>query len=349
MNKINRHNYEAFLLDYSEGVLPAEEVAELLLFMEKNKDLTVDLTEFDLPYLDASNESFDQKDALKSIPRMEELVIGHTENILNDEETLELASLEKSFTGVKALKNAYKSTVLPIENITYPNKNELKRTRVIPMYWLGAAVAAVFVGMMFMFNFDSSDNGSYASGTLITPIDKFEVPKTPLMDELANNTTDSVGIKVESPILPKDDNFAQASVPQDEVSNDTVAKEMLDVVPEKFDDMHQNIADIVKDTLIPTHIDDVLNNENELAVSVNPKSDPLTIKEFLQIKTKEIVLKENEVSEGPINGNELLASLAEGLNEKTKIAVAYQNEESDNKKVTRFKLGKFEYYKSSSK
>lgn len=52
MNRINFNNYEAWLLDYAEGNLSAEDTAELLLFMEQHPELQVemdDLLEFSLP------------------------------------------------------------------------------------------------------------------------------------------------------------------------------------------------------------------------------------------------------------------------------------------------------------
>jgi hypothetical protein len=52
MNRINFSNYEAWLLDYAEGNLSAEDTAELLLFMEQHPELQTDvdnLMEFTLP------------------------------------------------------------------------------------------------------------------------------------------------------------------------------------------------------------------------------------------------------------------------------------------------------------
>jgi len=43
MNNINKNNYEAFLLDYVEGNLSAELIAELLLFIAQHPELDVDL------------------------------------------------------------------------------------------------------------------------------------------------------------------------------------------------------------------------------------------------------------------------------------------------------------------
>jgi hypothetical protein len=52
MNRINFINYEAWLLDYAEGNLSIEDIAELLLFLEQHPELQMDvdnLMEFTLP------------------------------------------------------------------------------------------------------------------------------------------------------------------------------------------------------------------------------------------------------------------------------------------------------------
>jgi hypothetical protein len=52
MNRINFSNYEAWLLDYAEGNLSIEDIAELLLFLEQHPELQMDvdnLIEFTLP------------------------------------------------------------------------------------------------------------------------------------------------------------------------------------------------------------------------------------------------------------------------------------------------------------
>ena len=45
--KINLHNYEAVFLDYYEGNLSAEDVSELLLFLENHPELKEDFESFE--------------------------------------------------------------------------------------------------------------------------------------------------------------------------------------------------------------------------------------------------------------------------------------------------------------
>jgi hypothetical protein len=64
MNRINFSNYEAWLLDYAEGNLPAEDTADLLLFMEQHPELQTDvdnLMEFILPSDEIISADFKQQ------------------------------------------------------------------------------------------------------------------------------------------------------------------------------------------------------------------------------------------------------------------------------------------------
>lgn len=351
MSQINKHNYEAFLLDYSEGVLPAEEVAELLLFIEKNANLNIDLDDFDLPYLSATDEEFEEKAYLKDFPRIEQLVIGHTENVLTKDENQELSILEQKYSAVKFLKEDYQSTILPYETIEHPNKRSLKRTRVIPMYYWTSAAAAVFIGIIITLNISSIENGDYSAKTNleeIKKIDKVTLPNFTNMAIINKDTAQSAPKKaVKTPVKNSEPNLANSGIIKTPNTPTIITpKDTASLVPES---VSPTINDLPKDEIAITEKDTVsqeipMNQPNELAVS-----DHLTVKEFLKVKTKEIILKEEAPNLDPINGNELLANLAESVNSKTKMAVAFQNEESDSKKVTKFKLGKFEFYKSSSK
>ena len=62
---INRHNYESFFLDYYEKKLSAVDVAELLIFLEKNYDLKDVFEEYENVLLDKESFSFPEKEILK--------------------------------------------------------------------------------------------------------------------------------------------------------------------------------------------------------------------------------------------------------------------------------------------
>lgn len=63
--KINRHNYEVFLLDHLEGRLSVEEQQELEKFLLLNPDCTSELSEKDLWILEGGELSFSYPETLK--------------------------------------------------------------------------------------------------------------------------------------------------------------------------------------------------------------------------------------------------------------------------------------------
>ena len=62
---INKNNFEGWFLDYYEGTLTAEQVAELFLFLEKNPELKNEFESFALITLPDSQEVFAEKNALR--------------------------------------------------------------------------------------------------------------------------------------------------------------------------------------------------------------------------------------------------------------------------------------------
>jgi hypothetical protein len=71
MEKITRHNYEAFFLDYLEGNLSEKLNIELKVFLAQNPDLAVDLEDFENVSLEPATESSNWNDL--KVPSLEEL------------------------------------------------------------------------------------------------------------------------------------------------------------------------------------------------------------------------------------------------------------------------------------
>jgi hypothetical protein len=131
MKQIHLHNYEVFLLDYSEGNLNAEEIVALKTFVHNHPELEIDLSDFDLPYLTAGSEVADFQSSLK-----------RTEEALADEDLLNylegnLSATENHSFEVKLLANPnlsqdledYKKTLLAANtNEVYSHKSELKKS-----------------------------------------------------------------------------------------------------------------------------------------------------------------------------------------------------------------------------
>jgi hypothetical protein len=65
MSEINSHNYEAFLLDYSEGNLDAHDIVRLKAFLDKHPELEIDLENQSLPIIEKEIISANFKSSLR--------------------------------------------------------------------------------------------------------------------------------------------------------------------------------------------------------------------------------------------------------------------------------------------
>ncbi|MBL7937513.1 MAG: hypothetical protein JNM51_17035 [Bacteroidia bacterium] len=162
MGKIDIHNYEAYLLDYSEGNLTDELLMELELFLIQHPELDINLSELSLVSLKEESVSFLNKNNLKKSEAdlvSEMQFIAYIENQLPSNE---MAELEKSCSINPLLSKElalYQKTIVQADElVVYPNKQKLKRKPKI--IWLdfsvikysAAACILFLVGLFFFFS-----------------------------------------------------------------------------------------------------------------------------------------------------------------------------------------------------
>jgi len=168
--RINRKNYEAYILDYREKNLTPEQVTELFVFLEQNPDLKEALESFEVISLVADkNIRFEYKKELKKyelIPtdhinsyNYDEYFIRELEGDLTEDESIELKAFIELNPKTKLEYNIYRSTFLkPDLSVRFENKEKLKKTgffvihRKEVIYGLSlAASIVVFLGIYFGF------------------------------------------------------------------------------------------------------------------------------------------------------------------------------------------------------
>lgn len=125
MNNINKNNYEAWFLDYSEGNLNQEQIAELLLFVENNPELQETFNEFEIIPLNSSvSLSSNEKNNLKKSELLsdfsinEELIIRYVENDLPEIKRKEVETLAKQNKNFAADLRLYQLSKLQHQNET---------------------------------------------------------------------------------------------------------------------------------------------------------------------------------------------------------------------------------------
>lgn len=159
MYKIDLHNYEAYLLDFSEGNLSDENQMELELFLIQHPELNIDLTELSLLLLEEEPINFSNKTNLKKSETdliSESQFIAYIENQLSNEERL---GLEKSCEVNSSLSKEltlFAATIVKADTtVVYENKQSLKRKPKVVWFnfsitQYAAAACVVFLLGLFM-------------------------------------------------------------------------------------------------------------------------------------------------------------------------------------------------------
>ncbi len=130
---INKNNYEAFFLDYHEGNLSPQQVADLLLFVEQHPELKEEFESFENVTLDdLSNVSFEGKSSLKkeiTLENKEDYFIRSVENTLTPAEKSLLENFVKQHPQfLSELELFQKTKVFADASVIFENKESLKRT-----------------------------------------------------------------------------------------------------------------------------------------------------------------------------------------------------------------------------
>ncbi len=154
MHKIDIHNYEAYLLDYSEGNLTGELQVELELFLIQHPELEINLDELSLVTLENESASFSNKNSLKKSEAdlvSETQFIGYIENQLPENERLALeksCSINPSLAKELAL---YNNTIAKAdETIVFENKQSLKRKPKVIWFNFSATQYAAAACIVFL-------------------------------------------------------------------------------------------------------------------------------------------------------------------------------------------------------
>jgi hypothetical protein len=129
---INKDNYEAFFLDYHEGALSPEQVAELMLFVEHHPELKAELEGFEPISVNEFDDTafFPGKENLKKqvcAENFDEMAIAFAEGTLRQELREQLLLFVKNNPSFSSRLEAYRKTILPPETITFAHKDALKK------------------------------------------------------------------------------------------------------------------------------------------------------------------------------------------------------------------------------
>lgn len=128
--KINKDNYEAYLLDLYEGTCSSEDEALLRQFIQDHPDLNIEV-ELDLPLIQSAPEAFEDKIRINRSNAnpdlsIQELIIAVLEGDASKEEQIELTTLCEQSKSVAKEKAHIERCYLKIKDIEFTTKASLR-------------------------------------------------------------------------------------------------------------------------------------------------------------------------------------------------------------------------------
>lgn len=352
---INKNNYEAFLLDYYEGSLSENEKAELIAFALAHPELGIEL-EDQLQYLNNKNsQAVIDKNKLKSLAApTDEEYISFIEGQLTQKEEEEFTELIKSNKTYKSNLEIWEKTILDKPEIIYPKKRSLKHYSITPVVYSMVSAAAIFV--LFFTVFNNSQERQYFKNNGIRPnVQITNETEEDVFEFNFNKETNKQFPSLVNPSIIKAKDVIAKVYPEDttniknapKTSDQTQNDQYIEIVEENQIIDHSNETEEEKslDSIISPKKDTELNTdnyqniaqENSANVINTDAKDSYSVKEWVVNK-----LQEKEILDSTENDPTILEIAANTIGD-------YESKETDNEKVTVFKIGRFEYYRKKSK
>jgi len=158
---INKHNYEAYFLDYHEGSLSLDLVKELMDFISQHPELREEFESFEpITLNDIEGIKYDGKQGLKkeaggiNPSNFDEYAVEYVEGTISAARQKELnAFIRKNVQYQQELDLYAKTKLAPDLAIVFEDKLSLKKGAKRPVlwyYWSAAASVALIIGTYFM-------------------------------------------------------------------------------------------------------------------------------------------------------------------------------------------------------
>ncbi len=370
---INQHNYEAFFLDYSEGNLSPEEVAELMLFLEQHPELKAELEAFEPIELVAPTVVFDGKASLQQetgigLSNYENYFIGAQEGTLTASELTAVDAFLKAHPEKQAEFDTYQQLTLTAPPIVFNHKASLhqKDRKVVPIYYYFVAAAAAMLLFFFLFNYnaetESPKNIVEAEEAVPLELNEKEVPSNTLVEEEQTDRVNGVAIPQEKEdeapsqhMAVEDEGGAPQYVeqapqqkPQPLPNDEQPLEKELDQLVEQEQEQPKempNEQEEQEDQQRPDEIETIETPEEAVAMNTNNSSEEeyLTLREFANQK---IFNKKDKVTT-----SDAVGKVSDGIAKLTGKESGFygKKETEDGYVVTEISIGKFGFTRKKRK
>ncbi len=345
--RIDRHNYELYILDYFEGNLPENLANAMSEFLKSNPDIENETKELLDAVLISESVEFENKDSLKKnlqtdipgISKFEQLSIAVLENdILNEEKHHLETILNKDEEKRNIHKLIQKLKFEPDLSIKYPNKLKIKhfnRFSIIRKHKTAFALAAsiaLLIGFAFYkyLNPTIQNGGSLISHT---------IPKYNYRSSVAENNTAEILIHHISVVkitdsLP-DSTYVRIAEEISPVDLKQIAEienfDNLSTIAETFTKENSSYSNIYEKGFVP--VEEILTNkfkEKVLKQNRNEKVSVISLVNAFGRFTKKVFNKKIEVEKSKTDdGAVLYAIKTETLDLFTKTKAKEKNKTKD--------------------
>jgi len=265
MKKINRTNYEVFVISYLDGTLNPVETAELLLFLEQNPDLKEEVSGIGSLIMNPDHEiQYEYKELLKqpadvnavnlSVSNYQHYFIAASEGDLSPRGL----NAVKSFIGKHPeLGKEYElfeaARLVADRAISFPNPGQLKKpvlTGIRKLIYMGAAAASILILVTLYLRVEPQRTDSIAekiggkevsekqlpdekNKPPVNPVKKTSTAKTPEKENAAAKT-------VKTSVGKKEDQSPAPPARNPEEINRIPSHQILNITPEPFDGNSRN-------------------------------------------------------------------------------------------------------------
>jgi len=243
--KINRNNYEVFLIDYLDGTLDAALEAELMLFLETHPDIREEMEGLEAVSLESQNIRFAEKNLLKKTEiktiagigeeNFEEYFVAFYENDLSKMQQSELDQFLKANPQLEAAFQLHgKLKLQKDESVVYLAKEDLKKKPAIGVWWLSASGVAAAIALLFaLFNLIKPNEVDHRTGeTAIVQLNSktVELVLSPNTMVILDRETKAVQLPPQQTIAepPSTSKFAIASLKTKSISASLLGNEKME-------------------------------------------------------------------------------------------------------------------------
>lgn len=289
--RINIENYEAFLLDWTEGNLSNEDILLLKEFLSQHPEISIDEKLISEPISLQKNIVFDKKENLKKLISEDDIIAYHEGN-LNSIQKKDVEDFIATDSELIKDFELYGKLKLNPEQIVFEHKHLLKKKGAVITFkrvvYAASSIAALWLFFMLFF----SPNQQY------TPVKNIAINNNSIIED------DNEDISFLYPKKPKREERTLINKTQKKVNRNTIDVEnelkTNESLIEPGFDMLVDEATNNNSEINFAFIDEEENNYGAVIIkdhsikSVKPTEKKLTIKQFLVSKLKKNVLKVND-------------------------------------------------------